>query len=83
MKMNRAEILRRVIQMIHIQTSLECIKEDENLSDDLGMDSLDLTEIVIRVEKEFSIHIPDEEVEEKLKTVGDIVDMVEKLLKSA
>lgn len=40
--------------------------------DDLGADSLDLVELIMALEEEFDIEIPDEEAE-KLKTVGDAV----------
>ncbi len=41
--------------------------------DDLGADSLDLVELIMALEEEFDIEIPDEEAE-KLKTVGDAVN---------
>ena len=41
--------------------------------DDLGADSLDLVELIMALEDEFDIEIPDEEAE-KLKTVGDAVN---------
>ena len=45
--------------------------------DDLGADSLDIVELVMTIEEEFDIEIPDEEAE-KLVTVGDAVAYVEK-----
>lgn len=45
--------------------------------DDLGADSLDLVELVMSIEEEFDIEIPDEEAE-KLATVGDAVAYVKK-----
>ena len=45
--------------------------------DDLGADSLDIVELVMTIEEEFDIEIPDEEAE-KLATVGDAVAYVEK-----
>ncbi len=52
------------------------IKLETNLKDDLGADSLDAVEIVMAVEEEFDIEIPDEEAQ-KIVTVKDIVDYVE------
>ncbi len=45
--------------------------------DDLGADSLDTVEMVMAFEEEFSIEIPDEDAE-KIKTVQDAVDYIEK-----
>jgi len=43
--------------------------------DDLGADSLDIVELVMAMEKEFDLNIPDEDAE-KMKTVGDVVKYV-------
>ncbi len=48
------------------------IKEDASFIDDLGADSLDIVELVMAMEEEYNIEIPDEDAE-KLKTVGDVV----------
>jgi acyl carrier protein len=42
---------------------------------DLGADSLDIVELLMALEEEFDIEIPDEEAE-KLATVGDVVDYI-------
>ena len=49
------------------------------LTDDLSADSLDLVELVMAFEDEFDLDIPDEDVE-NVKTVGDIVKYIEKLI---
>lgn len=51
------------------------INADSSLTDDLGADSLDLVELVMAMEQEFDIEIPDEDAE-KIKTVGDAVNFV-------
>ncbi|MDX9731991.1 MAG: acyl carrier protein, partial [Bdellovibrionales bacterium] len=48
----------------------ERVKIEASFIDDLGADSLDIVELVMAVEVEFGIEIPDEDAE-KLKTVGD------------
>ncbi|HRK07393.1 MAG TPA: acyl carrier protein [Pseudobdellovibrionaceae bacterium] len=48
----------------------ERVKPEASFIDDLGADSLDIVELVMAVEEEFGIEIPDEDAE-KLKTVGD------------
>ena len=44
--------------------------------DDLGADSLDTVELIMALEEEFNIEIPDEDAE-KMKTVGDVVKYIE------
>ncbi len=58
------------------------VTEDEVISgasfvDDLGADSLDTVEMVMAFEEEFGIEIPDEDAE-KIKTVQDAVDYIQK-----
>jgi acyl carrier protein len=50
----------------------------DTLFEDLGMDSLDVTELVMNLESEFSIEI---EVNEAIKTIADLVSVIEGLLK--
>ncbi|HAG90564.1 MAG TPA: acyl carrier protein [Bdellovibrionales bacterium] len=49
----------------------EKIKPEASFIDDLGADSLDIVELVMAMEEEFDIEIPDEDAE-KLKTVNDV-----------
>lgn len=56
------------------------VDEDEismgtSLMEDLGIDSLDLVELIMAIEQEFDIEIPDEDVE-GIHTVGDVVNYV-------
>jgi acyl carrier protein len=48
------------------------------LKEDLGMDSFDLVELVVELEEEFRITIPDE-LAKRIRTVGDIIAVVESL----
>ncbi len=48
---------------------------EANLLDDLGADSLDVVELVMALEEEFGIEVPDEDVE-GIRTIGDIVAYV-------
>lgn len=49
------------------------VEEATNFKDDLGVDSLDLYELVMRLEEEYDIEIPTEDLE-KLLTVGDVMN---------
>jgi acyl carrier protein len=48
------------------------VKAEASFIDDLGADSLDIVELVMAMEEEFDLEIPDD-VAEKLRTVGDVV----------
>ncbi len=56
----------------------EQVTKDATFKDDLGADSLDIAELVMELEDEFDTEIPDEEAE-KIVTVGDALDFIEKL----
>lgn len=49
--------------------------------DDLGADSLDIVELVMSLEEEFDIEIPDEDAE-KIQTIGDAIEYVKEKAKS-
>lgn len=53
------------------------IKADANIKDDLGVDSLDLFELIIALEEEFNIEIPQEDVAE-INSVNEITDYLKK-----
>ncbi|CAH2353032.1 acyl carrier protein, mitochondrial [[Candida] railenensis] len=53
----------------------EKITEEASFSQDLGLDSLDVVEVVMEVEHEFNIQIPDHEAD-TLKTVGQTLDYI-------
>ncbi|MBP2640149.1 MAG: acyl carrier protein [Negativicutes bacterium] len=53
------------------------VSMDSTFIDDLGADSLDIVELIMAFEEEFNIEIPDE-VAEKMKTVKDAVEYIEK-----
>jgi acyl carrier protein len=55
----------------------EANNETADLQNDLGADSLDAVELIMRLEQEFGIGIPDDQAEE-IKTVKDIIDYVYK-----
>ena len=56
------------------------VKNDASFVDDLGADSLDTVELVMALEEEFDIEIPDEEAE-KIRTVQQAVDHIGTFLK--
>lgn len=52
------------------------VTPEANFANDLGADSLDTVELIMELEKEFDIQIPDEEAE-KIATVGDAIAFIE------
>ena len=80
--MNENEILEKLKVMMEDQLGVapDKVKLDSTLTDDLAADSLDLVELVMNIEEEFDIHIPDEEAE-NISSVGDLVDFIKKNIK--
>ncbi|MFH1146378.1 MAG: acyl carrier protein [Pseudomonadota bacterium] len=68
-----------VVEIIANQLSVpkEEVVSQASFVDDLGADSLDLVELVMAMEEKFGIEIADEDAE-KMKTVQDAVDYIEK-----
>lgn len=58
---------------------VEKVTADAKIVEDLGADSLDVVELLSRLEDEYGVIIPDEEVE-NLHTVADVAAAIEKLL---
>jgi len=76
--MSQTETFERVKKIIIEQLSVEDPEKvipDASFIDDLGADSLDTVELVMALEEEFEIEIPDEEAE-KITTVQAVVDYI-------
>ncbi len=74
-----AEIEEKVIQIVSEQMSVDKgeIARETSFVNDLNADSLDTVELVMELEDEFDLTIPDEEAG-KLKTVGEAIDYIQK-----
>jgi acyl carrier protein len=55
------------------------INEEANINIDLGADSLDAVEMIMKCESSFNIYVPDTDAE-KVSTVGNLIDLVEEML---
>ena len=76
-------ILERVKDVIGEQLGiddLDVISMNTTFIDDLGADSLDIVELVMALEEEFDMEIPENEAE-KITTVGDVVEYIKKVIK--
>ena len=76
--MEREELLKKVRAIVADKLSIseEQVTEDASFIDDLGADSLDTVELVMALEDEFGLDIPDDEAE-KLTTVGKALDYIQ------
>ena len=81
--MDRKELEARVVNLV--AETLTVVKDkvslDTDLREDLSVDSLDLVDLVLAVEQEFGIEVRDEDIGENIRTVRDIVDLLEKYLR--
>lgn len=59
-----------------LEQNADAVTMESLVMEDLGADSLDVVDIVMSIEDEFEIEVPDEVIE-NVKTVGDIVKFVE------
>ena len=68
------KVKKILVEQLDVEES--AIAPESSIIDDLGADSLDIVDMVMSLEEEFDVEIPDEEIE-SMKTVGDIVKFIE------
>ena len=75
--MNKDEIQSKLVEVIskHVQIDPSTITPDQNLRFDLGLDSLDVAEMVFEIEEMFGISISDESTE-KIQKISDTIDYI-------
>ena len=73
-----SDITERVQRIIEEKLGVDAseVKPEATFTNDLGADSLDTVELIMELEKEFNITIPDDQAE-KIGTVGDAISYVE------
>ncbi len=73
-----ASIEERVKEVVaqHLNVAKSDVTREKNFITDFQADSLDLVELVMELEEEFDIQIPEDEAD-KIKTVGDAIDFIE------
>ena len=74
--MTREKIKEKIVGIIEdLGVGVE-VTEESSLANDLGFDSLDVVELLMSIEDEFEVEIPDEEIE-NIKTIGDLTDYIQ------
>jgi len=76
-----AEIIERVQSIVAEKLSVNPadVTPEKSFTNDLGADSLDTVELIMELEKEFGVSIPDDKAE-KITTVGDAVDYIKSMI---
>lgn len=71
-------VFEKVVNLVAEQLGIDkkLVKKESNIIEDLGADSLDVIEMLMTLEDEFGITIPDDKIGQ-IKTVGQIVDLIE------
>lgn len=75
MKMEEITARLREIVMDRLDVEQDQIKPEASFVEDMGADSLDIVELIMGIEEEFDIEIPDEDAE-KLTNVGEAMDYI-------
>ena len=75
--MSSEEVFEKVKEIIVEQLGVaeNAVTEEASFIDDLGADSLDIVELIMALEEEFDMEIPDADAE-KVVTVGDVVEYI-------
>ena len=75
--MSSEEVFDKVKEIIveKLGVAENAVTEEASFIDDLGADSLDIVELIMALEEEFDMEIPDADAE-KVVTVGDVVDYI-------
>jgi acyl carrier protein len=74
-----ASVEERVIEIVceNLAVNKDQVNRNTSFQEDMGADSLDIVELVMELEEEFEITIPDDQAE-KIKTVGEAIDFIER-----
>lgn len=72
-------VFEKIQEILAAQFDVEAdsITNDTDIQEDLNADSLDIVDLIMSIEDEFEVEVPDDAVDE-VKTVGDLVKFIEK-----
>jgi acyl carrier protein len=76
------ELQDKVIKIVSEATKVDIagIKAETNFTDDLNLDSLDMVEMMMKMEEEFGLEIPEDKTED-LKTISDVTNFLKQTIK--
>lgn len=79
MAQSEEEILAGIAELVNEETGIDAseVELDKSFTDDLDIDSLSMTSIVVQAEEKFGVKIPDEDIKD-LSTVRDVVQYISK-----
>lgn len=71
-------VFEKVKQMLaeQLDADIDSLTTETNIAKDLDADSLDVVELLMTIEDEFNIEIPDEEIE-NIRTIGELTDYIQ------
>lgn len=71
-------VFEKIVKILaeQLDANSEDMTAETKIAEDLGADSLDVVELLMSIEDEFEVEIPDEEIE-NLKTIGDVVEYIQ------
>lgn len=71
-------VFEKIRSILSEQLDIEedTITMESNIAEDLGADSMDVVDLIMSIEDEFEIEVPDDKIE-SIKTVGDVVNYIE------
>ena len=71
-------VFEKVTQMLadQLDANVDDMTMETRIGEDLGADSLDVVEMLMAIEEDFDVEIPDEDIE-GLKTIGDVVEYIQ------
>ena len=71
-------VFEKIKEMLaeQLDADAESMTLETDIADDLGADSLDVVELLMAIEDEFEVEIPDEEIE-NIKTIGDLTEYIQ------
>ena len=71
-------VFEKITQMLsdQLDANIDDMTIETRIGEDLGADSLDVVELLMAIEEEFDVEIPDEDIE-ALKTIGDVVEYIQ------
>ena len=76
--MTKKEVIRRTNEVFekNFEITYDRLKPEAHIFNDLGLDSLDIVDLVVALQKQFSVTIRDDERVRNIRTLGDVYDFI-------